>query len=131
MQDDIRLQKTLTLNAGLRYEMLTVPTEAHGDAVLRNLADQFPVCGVATAVAAAPGRCSQTLRYGILSRASDSHGIRTSGRRLLRGGFGIFDVLPLPYEFTLTFQRVLAFLPNGDRGIISQPDRFQPAPFNN
>src|SRR5579863_476907 len=30
VQDDIRLQKTLTLNAGLRYEMVTVPSEAHG-----------------------------------------------------------------------------------------------------
>src|ERR1700674_5402622 len=47
VQDDIRLQKTLTLNAGLRYEILTVPTEAHGrTAVLRNVGDQFPVCGV-------------------------------------------------------------------------------------
>jgi hypothetical protein len=28
-----------------------------------------------------------------------------SGKTLIRGGFGIFDVLPLPYEFTLSFQR--------------------------
>jgi hypothetical protein len=32
-----------------------------------------------------------------------------SGKTLFRGGFGIFDVLPLPYEFTLTFQRAAPF----------------------
>jgi len=31
------------------------------------------------------------------------------GRTLFRGGFGIFDVLPLPYEFTLTFQRAAPY----------------------
>jgi len=29
-QDDIRLRKDLTVNAGVRYEIATVPTEAHG-----------------------------------------------------------------------------------------------------
>ena len=38
VEDDIKAKKTLTLNAGLRYEMLTVPTEAHGQtAVLPSL----------------------------------------------------------------------------------------------
>jgi hypothetical protein len=31
------------------------------------------------------------------------------GKTLVRGGFGIFDVLPLPYEFTLSFQRAAPF----------------------
>src|SRR5207244_11567984 len=30
LQDDIRLRKNLTINAGIRYEMATGPTEAHG-----------------------------------------------------------------------------------------------------
>ncbi len=76
VQDDIKLPKTLTLNAGLRYEMLTVPTEAHGlTSVLRNLTDPLPVCGVANAGCAVPVRYSRILRCGILSRAWDLPGI--------------------------------------------------------
>src|SRR4029077_13269624 len=32
------------------------------------------------------------------------------GKTLVRGGFGIFDVLPLPYEFNLSFQRAAPFV---------------------
>src|SRR6202521_2158639 len=45
-QDDIRLEKNLTFNAGLRYEMVTVPTEAHNRiSNLRNLTDALPRVG--------------------------------------------------------------------------------------
>src|SRR6202011_3839912 len=33
-----------------------------------------------------------------------------AGKTLLRGGFGIFDVLPLPYEFTSSFQLAEPFV---------------------
>jgi hypothetical protein len=32
------------------------------------------------------------------------------GKTLVRGGFGAFDVLPLPYEFNLSFQRAAPFV---------------------
>jgi hypothetical protein len=113
VQDDIRLQKTFTLDAGLRYEMLTVPTEAHGrTAVLRNIGDQYPVCGVANVGCNGTGSMfsNPTLRNfePRLGFAWNPRG----GKTLFRGGFGVFDVLPLPYEFTLTFQRVLPFFLN-------------------
>jgi hypothetical protein len=102
VQDDIRLQKTLTLNAGFRYEMLTVPTESHGrTSVLRNLTDASPSVGT-------PLFQNPTLR-NFEPRVGFAWNPR-GGKTLLRGGFGIFDVLPLPYEFTLTFQRVLPFV---------------------
>jgi hypothetical protein len=102
VQDDIRLQKTLTLNAGLRYEMVTIPSEAHGlTSVIRNLTDAQPSVG--TKLFENPTLRNFEPRLGFAWNPR-------SGKTLLRGGFGIFDVLPLPYEFTLTFERVLPFV---------------------
>ena len=109
-QDDIKLRKTLTLNAGVRYEMLTVPTEAHGlTTVLRHVSDPLPVCGVASPGCAGTGALfsNPTLR-NFEPRLGFAWNPR-SGKTLVRGGFGIFDVLPLPYEFTLTIQRAAPF----------------------
>ena len=64
-EDEIKLKKTLTVNAGLRYEMVTVPTESHGlTTVLRNLTAAVPVCGVSATGCAGTGPLSQipTLR---------------------------------------------------------------------
>ncbi len=97
IQDDIRLQKTFTLNLGFRYEMITVPSESHDrTTVLRHLTDSSPSVG--TKLFNNPTLRNFEPRLGF---AWNPH----SGKTLLRGGFGIFDVLPLPYEFTLSFQR--------------------------
>jgi hypothetical protein len=96
-QDDIRLLKDLTLNAGVRYEMVTVPSEAHNrTTVLRNLTDAAPTVG--GTLFHNPTLRNFEPRLGF---AWNPRG----GKTLFRGGFGIFDVLPLPYEFTLSFQR--------------------------
>ncbi|MCU1341164.1 MAG: TonB-dependent receptor plug [Candidatus Acidoferrum typicum] len=99
VQDDVRLQKNLTFNVGLRYEMVTVPTEAHNRiSVLRSLTDPQPVVG------------SRFFQNPTLRNFEPRLGFAWNpkgGKNLLRGGFGIFDVLPLPYEFTLSFQRAV------------------------
>jgi hypothetical protein len=110
LEDDVRFRKTLTFNAGLRYEMLTVPTESHGlTSVLRNMSDPMPVCGVSHLGCSGSGSlfANPTLRdfEPRLGFAWNPRG----GKTMVRGGFGIFDVLPLPYEFTLTFQRAAPF----------------------
>jgi hypothetical protein len=99
VQDDVRLQKNLTVNAGLRYEMVSVPTEAHNRiSVLRNVTDPQPVVG------------SYFFHNPTLRNFEPRLGFAWNpggGKTLVRGGFGIFDVLPLPYEFTLSFQRAV------------------------
>ncbi|MFY9529558.1 MAG: TonB-dependent receptor, partial [Candidatus Acidiferrales bacterium] len=102
VQDDIRLQKNLTFNAGLRYEMVTVPTEAHNRiSNLRNLTDAQPRVG-------SPFFLNPTLR-NFEPRLGFAWNPR-AGKTLIRGGFGLFDVLPLPYEFNLSFQRAVPFV---------------------
>jgi hypothetical protein len=115
VEDEIKARKTLTLNAGLRYEMVTVPTESHGlTTVIPSLGlggtpSAAPICGADFPGCAGAGPLfkNPTLRNfePRLGFAWNPHG----GKTLLRGGFGIFDVLPLPYEFTLSFQRAAPF----------------------
>ena len=101
-QDDIRLRSDFIFNAGLRYEMVTVPTEAHNRiSNLQNLTDATPRVG-------APFFHNPTLRNfePRIGFAWNPLG----GNTLVRGGFGVFDVLPLPYEFNLSFQRAAPFV---------------------
>src|SRR6202158_6047253 len=102
IEDDVRLQKNLIVNLGLRYEMATVPTESQNRiSNLRNLTDAVPHVG-------APFFANPTLRNfePRVGFAWDPQG----GKTLVRGGFGIFDVLPLPYEFTSSFQLAEPFV---------------------
>jgi len=94
VQDDWRWKSNLTLNLGLRYEMTSVPTETAGKlSVLRNLTDATPHLG--DPFFGNPTTKNFEPRIGF---AWDP--FRT-GKMAVRGGAGLFDVLPLPYQFTL------------------------------
>jgi hypothetical protein len=99
-QDDIRLRSNLTVNLGLRYEMATTINEVENRLqALAHITDANPVLG-------GPLYSNPTLknfepRVGF---AWDPFG---SGKTSVHGAFGIFDVLPLPYQFELS--QVIAF----------------------
>jgi outer membrane receptor protein involved in Fe transport len=104
VQDDWRVRPNLTLNLGLRYEMSTVPIEAHGKLTnLYDITNAQPTCatlftGPAGDSCGATGPYFQnpTLR-NFEPRVGFSWDPFKNGKTALRGGFGLFDVLPMLY----------------------------------
>jgi hypothetical protein len=108
IQDDWRLRQNLTVNMGVRYEFTTLPTDANNRiqeiTTLANCATPgIPPgpnspCGpvhVGNFIANNPTTKNFEPRIGF------SWDPFKNGKTAVRGAFGIFDVLPLPYEFGL------------------------------
>ena len=96
VQDDFHVRSNLTLNLGLRYEMATVPTEIQDKlSNLRSLTDAKPTLG-------SPYFSNPTLR-NFEPRIGFSWDPFRNGKTAVRGAIGMYDVLPLTYQFeTLT-----------------------------
>ena len=93
-QDDWRLRPNLTLNLGLRYELTTVMTETQGR--LANLVNPTD----ATARTGDPLYQNPTKR-NFEPRIGFAWDPFRNGKTSVRGGFGLFDVLPLPSQYFL------------------------------
>jgi hypothetical protein len=101
-QDDIRVRPGLSLSLGVRYEMSTVPAEAHNRlSNLDRLTDAQPRLG-------APFFLNPTL-HNFEPRVGLAWSPTAENKTIVRAGFGIFDVLPLPYEFSLTIPSITPF----------------------
>jgi outer membrane receptor protein involved in Fe transport len=89
LQDDIRLRPNLTINAGLRYEMATVPHEIHG------IVDSLYSLTSSKVYTGNPLFANPSLR-DFEPRVGFSWDPFRTGKTAVRGGFGMFDVQILP-----------------------------------
>src|ERR1700730_11402980 len=90
VQDDWRWKPNVTLNLGVRYEMSTVPTEVQGKlSNLYNLTDATPHLGN-------PYFLNPTLR-NFEPRVGFAWDPFRNGKTAVRGGFGMYDSLPMLY----------------------------------
>jgi hypothetical protein len=92
IQDDWHAIPRLTFNLGLRYEFTTVPTEVNG-----KIATLLTPTS-STAHVGDPYFSNPTLK-NFEPRIGFAYDLFGDGKTALRGGYGIFDVLPLPYQF--------------------------------
>jgi outer membrane receptor protein involved in Fe transport len=108
VQDDWKVRPNLTLNLGLRYEANTLPTET------RNQIENLPTLptdpGACSAIGSVTSNCGALNNFYFGSNPSTKNfepriGFSWdpfhNGKTAIRGGFGIFDALILPYQLAL------------------------------
>jgi len=102
LQDDMRLRTNLTVNAGLRYEMATVPTDAQG-----KLASLHSFTG--TQIFTGSPLFSNPSLKDFEPRVGFAWDPFHNGKTSIRGGFGVFDVQILPVTLRQTLDGTLPF----------------------
>lgn len=107
VQDDFHLRPNFTVNLGLRYEMVTAPSDVKG--MLGRLLTPTST----TITTGNPFFANSTLR-DFAPRVGFAWDPFNNGKTSVRGGFGMFDVLPLAYEYSNFANNSAPFAPQGN-----------------
>jgi len=132
LQDDWRVRPNLTLNLGVRYEMATVINDAQGRLTnLLHITDDAstpstqPQCGTlftspfaprgvtppgAACGSVGPFMANNPTKRNFEPRIGFAWDPFRDGKTSVRGGFGIYDVLPLPGYFLLQENQAAPFM---------------------
>jgi hypothetical protein len=125
IQDDWRVRSNLTVNLGLRYETVDVYHDSQGKVTNLPTIDAGiatgPQCGTqytATNFASLPGAVCASVgpyylnptRRNFEPRIGFAWDPFRDGKTSVRGGFGIYDVLPLPGYFLLQQNQAAPFM---------------------
>jgi hypothetical protein len=121
-EDDLRLRPNLTVNLAMRYEGASVPSEINGKlSNLRVLAGNTPFLG--NPYIANPTQRNFEPRVGF---AWDPF---KNGKTSVRGGFGIYDILPLIVEMGSGVDASFPFAENISGTNTPAPGIVYPVPF--
>jgi Carboxypeptidase regulatory-like domain/TonB dependent receptor/TonB-dependent Receptor Plug Domain len=114
-QDDWRFRPNLTVNLGLRWEMATVVNDNRGGMVnLINLTDTAPLCGTFIPGCAPGGPLfGNFTRHNFEPRVGFAWDPFHNGRTAVRGSFGVFDILPMAYQYIASSTKQFPFVISG------------------
>jgi hypothetical protein len=97
IQDDWKVRPSLTLNLGLRYEMETIPKETDGQIANLPTITTDPSIGPFRKFYFSHNPTNKNFEPRIGFAWDPFHNRKTA----VRGGVGLFDSLPLPYELVI------------------------------
>jgi hypothetical protein len=122
-QDDWRFRPNLTLNLGLRWEMSTMVNDNHGGIVnLTNMADSTSLlCGRPDPNCTPGGPLfGNFTRRNFEPRIGFAWDPFHNGKTAVRGSFGVFDILPMAYQYIASATKQFPFVKSGSVNSLPQ-----------